>query len=254
MRIMRKIAACEYHQYLDKARGITANAVYPCSIAEGIQTGEIYVSEDPGIQAVLFWHFCGFGYIAGTPSDAFLEDVYQKMLSLDRFRRLLLITDDPNVIRFFADRGASLRERIEYRYPQNACMNVPGIPDPFQIVRIDEKLLSEIHGRIIPSFSWDSPERFLKYGFGYAACAEGKVSAAAFSAAVSFEEIDIGAETCEPYRGQGLSSALGMHMCREILRLGKRPVWAHAASNTGSMKTALRCGFEKDRITYTIQI
>ena len=251
---MRTIAEQEYHLYQDYARRNTANTVYPCSIAEGIQTGEIFVNEGSVIQAVLFWHACGFAYITGTPSDGFLDEVHQKMCSPDRFARLVLITQDPNIIRFFENRGVSPRERIEYRYPKNPCLQVPEGSGPFEMVRIDDRILSKIQGRIIPSFSWNSPEQFLKGGFGYAACREDTVCASAFSAAVSAEEIDIGVETREAYRGQGLASALVLRMCREISALGKKPVYAHAASNTGSMKTALHCGFEKDRITFAIHV
>lgn len=248
---MRKIAESEYHQYRDLACRNTANTVYPLSIAEGIQAGEICIGD--GL-AVLFWHYCGFGYIAGNPSDAFLQEVHHRMISPDRFERLVLITDDPGVIRYFQERNITPRERIEYRFPRSACPHAAEENDRTEIVEIDEHILSEIHGRIIPSFSWDSPRRFLDNGFGYAACMDGRICAAAFSAAVSSLEIDIGVETSQEYRGQGLASALTMRMCRKILSLGKRPVYAHALSNTASMKTALRCGFEKDRVTYAIAV
>ena len=54
----------------------TANRVYPLSIAAGIQPGEIYVDD----KAVLFWHYCGFGYITGKPSEAFLSDILSETL------------------------------------------------------------------------------------------------------------------------------------------------------------------------------
>lgn len=45
-------------------RDNTANNVYPCSIAEGIQSGDIYVNDDADVETVFFWHYCGFGYIS----------------------------------------------------------------------------------------------------------------------------------------------------------------------------------------------
>ena len=72
---------------------------------------------------------------------------------------------------------------------------------------------------------------------------DGKVCAVAFSAAVSLDEIDIGVETHEDYRRNGLAALLTNKMCEHIIEIGKKPVWAHATSNTGSMNTALKCGF-----------
>ena len=79
------------------------------------------------------------------------------------------------------------------------------------------------------------------------------VAAVAFSASVSTEEVDIGVETAEPYRRKGLAKALVGRMCRDIVSMKKKPVWAHAASNTGSMQTALSAGFSVDRINTVIK-
>ncbi|MGX8703233.1 MAG: GNAT family N-acetyltransferase [bacterium] len=115
--------------------------------------------------------------------------------------------------------------------------------DKFRIVKIDKDNISKIRGRIVPSFSWEDSLHFLENGFGYLAL-EGEIACAvAFSAAVSTEEVDIGVETREEYRGNGLASVLAGKMCEHITEIGKKPVWAHAASNKASMKTARRCGF-----------
>ena len=76
--------------------------------------------------------------------------------------------------------------------------------------------------------------------------------AIAFSAAVSSEEIDIGVETDERYRHKGLARALADKMCREVLSIGKKPVWAHAISNAGSKNTALSVGFVEDKVNTVV--
>ena len=62
---MRRIKNVEYTDYVQWAKMNTANHVYPCSIAEGFQSGDIYVSDGAGDETVFFWHYCGFGYITG---------------------------------------------------------------------------------------------------------------------------------------------------------------------------------------------
>lgn len=60
----------------------------------------------------------------------------------------------------------------------------------------------------------------------------------------SRQQQDIGVETAETHRHHGLASYLAYKMCEEIMRQGRRPVWAHAETNTGSQKTALCVGFK----------
>ena len=42
---MRKVSENDYRKFITWAKDNTANNVYPCSIAEEIQSGDIYVNE-----------------------------------------------------------------------------------------------------------------------------------------------------------------------------------------------------------------
>ena len=101
---MRKVPTSDYKLYIPWARENTANSIYPCSIAEGLQPGDIYVNDGQNIESVFFWHYCGFGYISGEPSDRMLNDIYEKMTSSHSERRLVLITSDDEVTAFFRDK------------------------------------------------------------------------------------------------------------------------------------------------------
>ena len=266
---MKKVSEDDHKDFISWAKANTANRVYPCSIAEGFQSGDIYVNDGDDPEAALFWHYCGFGYISGKASEEFLSEAYVKMTSgIDR--RLVLITADDDVISFFCDKDVLMDSRAEYTYlPKEnsgaiaetgnagieAEMENAGVvvAADFQIEQIDAGNISKIEGRIIPSFSWESPEQFLEEGFGYMALDRGQVCAVAFSAAVSSDEIDIGVETAEDHRRMGLAAMLADRMCRHITGLGKKPVWAHSISNKGSMNTALKCGFVQDRINTVIK-
>ena len=172
------------------------------------------------------------------------------MLSEQKDRRLVLITDDEYTIHFFEDKDVHMDVRVEYSYAPGASVVSSLKSNSFQIEQINEESISKIRGRIIPSFSWEDSESFLERGFGYIALEGENVCTVAFSSAISSEEIDIGVETLEEYRGNGLASALAGRMCEHIIGIGKQPVWAHASSNIGSMKTALACGFvERKRNT-----
>ena len=84
---MRKINENDYKEYSSWARENTANRVYPCSITEGFQSGDVYVNDGADVESVFFWHYCGFGYISGHASDDFLQDIYSEMISGRNGRR-----------------------------------------------------------------------------------------------------------------------------------------------------------------------
>ena len=246
--MMRRVTEIEYQNYTPWARANTANRVYPCSMTGGFQSGDIYVNDGAGVETVLFWHYCGFAYISGTVSGKILGEILNDVCFRDR-RRMLLITDDDLVVSFFRKADVEIGKRIEYEYT-----GITGNQHTdFEIKMIDSDNIHAITGRIIPSFSWRETE-FLKYGYGYVAFENGQYCGTAFSAAVSSEEIDIGVEVHPNYRGRGIATALVQKMCAESISQGKKPVWAHAETNTASMHTALRCGFVQSRINSMICI
>ena len=247
-RVMRKIGIQQYADYIARAGEVTTDNAYPLSVAMGLQTGDIYESDDS--EAVLFWHYCGFAYISGNPSDEFLNEVHDLMESGSR--RLLLITNDDRVITYMNAHGCKIGHRIEYSYEGAGPVSIN--TDRFRIVPIDEHNITKIKGRIVPSFSWESDGQFLKNGFGFVAMEGSNICAVAFSSAVSDKEVDIGVETYEEYRKNGLAAALAQSMCAEITKSGRKPVWAHAEGNIGSGCTALKCGFREERRATTCQI
>ena len=249
---MNKVDRNRYKEYIKCANECSANRVYPLSIATGTQDGDIYVD---GKGCVLFWHYCGFAYISGDVSADALEEVYRNFLVSDTERRFLLITDSKSVSDYYSIRDLlRVDKRIEYTH-SGILEKQPELDDCFVIERITSDNIGVIQGRITPSFSWNDSDMFLRNGFGFMARSkeDGSFAAVAFSSAVSPEGVDIGVETAETYRHHGLASYLAYEMCEKIIRQGRRPVWAHAETNTGSQKTALSAGFKPIGINTVIQ-
>ncbi|MBQ5317046.1 MAG: GNAT family N-acetyltransferase [Oscillospiraceae bacterium] len=218
---------------------IRCGAVYPMSMAQGIQGGDMYTDGE----AVLFHHDCGFGLLAGDMSIAFLDDVYELMKNCGR--RLVLFSERSDVTERFASR-ADIRTDLRYFYEYKGSDDIP-VTAPkrgFTVERIDAGNIDRLNGRIVPSFSWKR-DVFLKNGFGFAVMCGGKAASWAFSAAVSDTETDIGVETAEEFRGQGLASAAVSAMTAYILRTGRKPVWACHHLNTASARLAEKNGFVK---------
>ena len=247
---MKQIPFADYQEYRGAAACASGDAVYPLSIAEGVQSGDIFTGKD----AVLFWHMCGFAYLSGQPDPAFLDEIAARFFGdVQPQRRFLLISDDADICSYFSAQQGLLAEQRIYYHAERAAAVQP-LPDGFSLKRMDADLLPRITGRIVPSWSWDTPEQFLTNdGIGYCVMYGETVAAAAFTAAASSVFADIGVETAEDFRRMGLAKAAAAAVMREITAQGKTPVWAHHIANTGSMRTAEALGFVRDRLCTTFR-
>ena len=212
-------------------------AVYPLSVIEGTQSGTVY-TDDTG-RAVLIWHCCGFAFLFGAYDRAFLAECAEIMRHPVPYTRMLLFAPDAETAAFFRKTDGFLPERrLFFRYPVSTQPQTT-IP----AVRITADILTQIHGKITPAFSWQTAADFLANGCGFCVMQDGVPAAWSFSAAVSDTEIDIGVETLASYRRRGFAFAAAAAMIQAALSQGKVPVWACHAQNTGSQKLAAGLGF-----------
>ena len=245
---MQKIEYKRYSDFIHYAADNNCGKVYPLSVSRGFQYGDIFTYSANNCEAVLFWHYCGFAYLAGKPDEAFLDDVYKLMLNKNstNSRRFILMTNNNETEKFFRSKdGVCIDRRYLFEYKENQSPAIPTMPSGFEIKEINSELLSEIHGGIVPSLFWESSENFLKKGKGYCILDGKNVAAWAFSAAVSNSEIDIGVETSENYRGRGLAATVAKMMIKYAFGAGKSPVWACHCNNTSSKRLSEKIGFVK---------
>lgn len=241
---MKKLT--DYGKIAYLTEGITVEKVYPLSILEGFQDGEIFVDDEENPTAALIWHYCGFANIAGDYNEEFIAEVMQMMLNPPEGHsgRMALQTDDDGRLQELIMRTPNVERNERYIFSFAGEKNdIPKTTDasPEPISSENYELMC---GRIVPTFSWQSKEDFLRNGFGYFLIRDGRMAACAFSSGISGEYVDIGVETAEEYRGKGYGKIVAAAMVKETLRRGKIPVWACDTRNEASMKLALSAGFE----------
>ncbi len=243
---LQKAKPENYTNYLQYINVIDCGAVYPLSVVEGIQCGEIYESTDK--RSVFIWHDCGFAFLAGACDVSFLEAVYERLLDKNHTnqKRLILFANSTQAKDFFSEKAhAAVEQRYFFEY-RNAHPAYPvSFPDGYTIQEMDAVILPRIMGKITPKFSWSSDEEFLKKGKGFCILHGESIAAWAFTAAVSSKEIDIGVETCSEYQKRGLAAIVASRMIQYILEQNKTPVWACHAQNTASQALAKKIGFER---------
>lgn len=234
---MRKVDETEYHRFSNKTSIDTPGVVYPLSVVEGIQNGDIF--EDRG--DFLIWHTGGFAFVSDKCSTTTLDFIHELMTDANN-RRLILFSNDSGIKEYFSGKpDIVIGKRSFFSYDSSRKITLP-LPDGFAIEEINPENIGKIHGKVVPSFYWGS-DVFFKNGKGFCITHENKVVSWAFSAAVSSKELDIGVETDEHFRGLGLAAAVASKLAEYSLLLGKQPVWACNSENAASRKTAEKIGF-----------
>lgn len=245
---MIKVKPHSYSDYISYAEECACGKVYPLSIAQGYQQGDIFTNSDSAPKTVLFWHYSGFAFVSGEYDESFLNEVYDIIADKENAntRRIILFTDDARTKAFF-DNKEDVDTELRYFYEHKNNLSTPAIDLPCgcELKPIDAELLPMLRGRITPYFSWDNEDEFLSKGMGYCIVCDGEAAAWAFSAAVSDNEIDIGVETQENYQHRGLAAIVSQAMINYALSEGKAPVWACHYKNIASAKLAEKTGFEK---------
>ena len=69
---MNRAVRTEYRKYADRISADIPGAVFPLSVIEGIQSGDIY--EDGG--DLLIWHRCGFAFVTEGCGTQMLDFAY----------------------------------------------------------------------------------------------------------------------------------------------------------------------------------
>lgn len=220
--------------------------IYPLSIVEKMQSGEVFADDAEDPSAVLFWHYCGFAYISGNYTEDFVNDVLSLMRcpTSNHSGRLVLHTQNDAELSRLILRNSNIQQKERYCF-EFAERKTPLQPlsTPLRLVRIDAQNYYLLCGRITPAFSWKSKQDFLHNGFGWCILNGSEFAACAFSSAVSSEFVDIGVETAPAYQGKGLGKIVASAMIDEILKHGKKPLWECNSTNEASKRLALSVGF-----------
>lgn len=241
---MERLDEAAYRSVLPSISKTACGTVYPLSIVEGNQYGEIFTEGD----SVLPWHYAGFAFLFGACEHTFLDHVYRGFLCAEARppRRFILFAVTPEVEQFFREKNDLVfGKRYHYAYLEKMPALLQAVPSGYQIRELDRGLLDSLQGRITPRFSWRDADAFLAKGKGFCVLHEGEPASWAFSAAVSSEEIDIGIETAEAYRKRGLGMLAVCSMIRYCFAQQKHPLWACDAGNTASQRVAEKAGFRK---------
>ena len=98
--MLQKLNKIQYSKLIDIASTHDCGCVYPLSVAEGIQEGEIYTGSERNYNKILFWVQSGFAYLSGNVDEDFLNDIYDFMIDRSKTgnKRFLLMSKNKYVL------------------------------------------------------------------------------------------------------------------------------------------------------------
>lgn len=243
-RMLHKLSSLRYSDLISIASAHDSGCVYPLSVAEGIQEGNIFTGSAGDYEKVLFWTQGGFAYLSGSVDECFLKDIYDFITdNKTDGKRFIIITKDKYIQEYFGSRkDVCIEKRYLFEYAGGRIVNEFILPAGYELKEIDNELWKKIPGTIVPSLFWKDVNGFLRNGKGYCIICGDDIAAWAFSAAVSTKEIDVGIETNSQYKRQGLGMIVAKKMIQYTIEQSKRPVWACHYKNSASEKMAEKLG------------
>lgn len=139
-------------------------------------------------------------------------------------------------------------ERIGFKYHKPAVDDWRhALPPGAEVRRIDRALAERIDTELdqLIGLFWNGYQPFTRGGFGFCTLIDGAIASVAYAISVSAKYANIGVETAEPFRKQGLATLTCSAFIEHCLEQGLRPTWDTDAVNAGSLATARKLGFQE---------
>ena len=111
-------------------------------------------------------------------------------------------------------------------------------------IRTTPEIFENMQGSVIPFRFWDNVPDFSKQAIAYSVLVGDEVASTAFSAFIINDQLEIGIETSEAFRGKGYALTVCSALIDYCLEHDFEPVWGCKLENTASYLLAQKLGFE----------
>jgi len=268
---MKLLSANQYQKVAGSLKDVGFNTIFASIVVEGQIPGKIFVDDIRNPGTFLIAHPYGMSLLFGSASnDEFNDALACYMLDADKSRtKSEWLEIYPNAWKPVLERllGPRLVSKQEMNIPTNSVYESGKVMEytrvnfrfnlakyvafktsmarhEFNVIRTDGKLFMGMQGSVIPKYFWRDADHFLKDGVGYTLMRDGEPASTAFSAFMNENQLEIGIETMEKYRGMGLSQYVCSAMIDHSLVNGYEPIWSCRLENVGSYRLAQKLGFE----------
>lgn len=277
---MKLLKENKYGELLEQLNKIPFNTLFARAVLESKVSGSVFVDNTDHPKTVFIAHLYGMSLLFGdTENKEFNTSLANYMLNTngnrhnleylqvypekwsDKLRELL----DDKILNYskLSNKYSKLEldsliekyrkdhiiqwGRVNFVYKNvNKLVN---IESKYDIKLIDPTIYDQIkETTVIPEHFWNSKEQFLSDGIGYALIKDNNIASIAFSSCKFENELEIGIETLDKYRGNGFAKVVCETLIAYCEANGYSPLWACREENTGSYKLAKSLGFEESLI------
>ncbi len=257
--MMVELAINEFPQVLSLYAASEGRFPLISAVIQGKQRGQIFADKREAPRFALVVSDFGFTLAFGAFDSQAVKEVFEVLGHASLLKpRYLLWYHPPAAWQHLLDRLVPVRVRRRTRIRLNFLedralwLGQPVIlPPGYSCEPLSRELIPRIEkfGVQIGSRFWSSVDDFLSRGFGACVIGDGEVRSLCYAAVVidGLAEIDVATE--QSFRGHGLATLATQCFIRECILRGVLPTWDCFDYNAGSLKLALKLGFEK-ALTY----
>ncbi|MDA7027882.1 GNAT family N-acetyltransferase [Bacillus sp. CLL-7-23] len=230
-------------------------------IIEGHHNGRIYVDHLSKPNCALVWAEQEIFYLLGDPQPDFVTELPTCIKEViapeaerinDHYFQVELWPESKwrqvvqNHLQMFLPKPY---ERVTFTFDPELYIKLSKklIPSHVEVKRITLDMLSEQKfEKILESVVdfWESPDMFIKKGFGYVVIVEEKVRSSCLSVFATDSDVEIGIDTYNYFdRGKGYALLAARAFLDECLRQGRMPHWRTEDFRVSSIKLAEKVGF-----------
>jgi GNAT superfamily N-acetyltransferase len=260
----------DYHKAIIPLREVTFNNLFARSVVEQHITGTVYADRNSEPRTFYIIHPYGMALLHGDTNNenfnsALLDYILNKNKIRKRIEWLQVYPEKWNAM-FSSLLGINILLKKDLKSPeeiqgnarviQNTRVNFKFNPAryrkfkeslssyKYEIVRTDLQMFNDIPGSVVPKYFWGNEDHFLTYGVGFSLKYNNNLACTAYSAFIHDNQLELGIETVEQYRGKGLALQTCAQLIEYCLKNNYEPVWACRLENYASFKLAQKLGFD----------
>lgn len=237
------------------------------SVLEGIVPGRIYV-DDPAAPKSVFFYSAFWYFLAGNPENLAFNQAINRLITGESFANDPCRGDRDMVFLvghtvgwqeqfpvLFGDQLPTKHMRYRHLFTELPTDWRKHIPEGFTVRQFDQDLLENSQRKNFDGLEhwmrmyWGAPtETFLQQGVGVCLMQNDEIASWCLTVNVAGDCCELGIETAQGYRLQGLGAVTAMATIDQCLRRGYTTIeWHCSDDHMGSRGVARKAGFVKER-------
>lgn len=258
----------DYYRVRSKLNEVDFNTYFAEAVLDGNASGIVYVDDFNFPQVIYIVHSYGMSLLFGDYTNIEFNQ-WLKCLWLspnfecDEYLQVYPAQWESTLATLLEDKLVGCESGAEYieqaKVLQHVRVNFIFNPERYNLYLISIDWLQynvrefgyyefeQFHGSVVPGLFWRNEEVFAKYAKAYAIYRDQKIAAVSFTSCRNQRVLELGIETNQKFRGEGLAKIVCAKLIDYALEHDLEPVWACRKGNLGSYNLALSLGFEVAR-------